>query len=149
MSSDEELESALVDTNIFVYAHDPSDVRKQALAIELIELLASSGDLIVSVQVLNEFYARATRPDRAPGFSHDEAAAVLRDIASASRVQPLTWTVTARALEGIEHYRLSLWDSLIWAVARENDVRLIYTEDMPGTAPIDGVRYVNPFETPP
>ena len=39
----------------------------------------------------------------------------------------------------------SWWDALVWAVARENGVGLIYTEGMPGAAEIEGVRYVNPF----
>ena len=53
--------------------------------------------------------------------------------------------MTLRALDAIPRHCLSLWDALIWAAARENGVRLIYSEDFQHGREIEGVRIVNPF----
>ena len=52
--------------------------------------------------------------------------------------------MTLRA-DAIPRHCLSLWDALIWAAARENGVRLIYSEDFQHGREIEGVRIVNPF----
>ena len=57
----------LFDTNILIYAvrPEPGEERKQAIAMELLR----TEDVVVSVQVLQEFYAQATRsshPNRLP-----------------------------------------------------------------------------------
>ena len=135
----------MTDTNVFVYAHDPTDPARQAHAVSHIARLAVAGELVVSVQVLNEFYSRATRPNRPPELSNEEAARIVRDIAASASVLPLTAAVTLRALQGCSDHGLAWWDALLWATARENGISLIYTEDLPGMTEIDGVRYVDPF----
>jgi hypothetical protein len=42
---------------------------------------------------------------------------------------------------------MRIYDAQIWAVARVNGVRHILTEDVPGRAEIEGVRYHNPFSS--
>jgi len=59
-------ERALLDTNVLVYAYDPSDPAKRAMAQSLIRQLVDEDRLIVSVQVLNEFYRASTRAHRPP-----------------------------------------------------------------------------------
>jgi len=46
----------LADTNILIYAHDPSDERKHGLAEALLTQLVDENRLVVSAQTLNEFY---------------------------------------------------------------------------------------------
>ncbi len=46
-------------------------------------------------------------------------------------------------------HQIAIWDALIWAVARENGISLIYTEDVPGQPEIEGVGYINPFAATP
>jgi predicted nucleic acid-binding protein len=53
----------MVDTNILIYAADPAAGEKRVRAMELIEERARQAVLSVSVQVLNEFYVVATRPN--------------------------------------------------------------------------------------
>jgi predicted nucleic acid-binding protein len=100
----------------------------------------------VSVQVLNEFYAVATRPNKPPSLSHEEAAQTVRDIAAACHVLPLTSAVTFRALDAVPRHGLSFWDALIWAAAKENGIAIIYTEDYQHEREVEGVRFQNPFE---
>jgi predicted nucleic acid-binding protein len=137
----------MVDTNVLMYAADPAEGEKRILALNLLEQLNDSGRLAVSVQVLNEFYAAATRPNKPPSLPHAEAQRIMEDIATSAMVLPLTADVTFRALDAVPRYGLAFWDALIWAAARENGVALIYTEDFQDGREIEGVRFRNPFVT--
>jgi predicted nucleic acid-binding protein len=53
--------SYLVDTNILVYAYDRSEPRKAALAADLLTFLAVSGQGMLLLQVLAEFFVTVTR----------------------------------------------------------------------------------------
>lgn len=55
-------ERILVDTNILVYAFDPSDPAKHRIAAGWIIRLLREDRLTLSVQTLNEFYMVATHP---------------------------------------------------------------------------------------
>jgi hypothetical protein len=46
-------------------------------------------------------------------------------------------------------HRLSFWDALIWAVAKEHNVTVIDTEDFQEGRDIDGVRHINLFQESP
>ena len=43
-------------------------------------------------------------------------------------------------------HQMSIWDALIWAVARTNQVPFIITEDAEHGRELEGVRYLNPFD---
>jgi predicted nucleic acid-binding protein len=103
----------VVDSNILVYACDLSDPQKQARAMALVEKQARDGTLVISTQVLNEFYYRATRPNRPPAISHQAAATIVTYIAEAARVLPLTAAVNLCAVDAVERHQLSFWDALI------------------------------------
>jgi predicted nucleic acid-binding protein len=138
-------EKILVDTNLFIYAADPAAGDKNARAVGIIQGLMARNQLVVSAQVLNEFYHASTRPHKPPSLSHDDAAQTIRDLANSVPVFPLTSTVTLRALDAISVHGLSFWDALIWAAAKENGIALVYTEDFQHGRDIEGVRIVNPF----
>lgn len=69
-------QSPLLDTNILLYSisRDPTETTKHDRAVALID----AGDNARSVQVLQEFYARATRPTRPDPLPHDIAAGLIR-----------------------------------------------------------------------
>ena len=136
---------ALADTNIVVYAHDPADPVKRDVARHLLQKLSDEGRLTYSVQVFNEFCSRMMRPNRPPTLTPIEALAIVRDLRTTGDVVPITAAITERALEAVIAHRMSFWDALFWATARENGITLIYTEDVPGMQNIEGVHYVNPF----
>lgn len=135
----------MVDTNIFVYAADPSAGVRRAASAELIHRLIDQDRLAVSAQVLNEFYWRATRPNRPPALTHEQAGQVVRVLADSSVVLPITRSVTLRALDAVARYSFSWWDALIWAVAAENGIPTLYTEDFQHGRDIEGVKIINPF----
>jgi predicted nucleic acid-binding protein len=76
----------LVDTNILVYAHNLDDPDKRVHAHRLLAELGNTGAGVLSAQVLNEFYTASTRSNRPDRLNHDEAAEVIRDLASAWEV---------------------------------------------------------------
>lgn len=57
---------SFVDTNVFLYAMDHRDPRKQKVAQSLIEREMNAGTLVVSTQVLNEICAVLIRKIVAP-----------------------------------------------------------------------------------
>ena len=60
---------SLVDTNILIYARDLSETEKRLRAIDVIDGLAARGELVLSVQCLNEFSAASLRRGGSPAIS--------------------------------------------------------------------------------
>jgi predicted nucleic acid-binding protein len=135
----------LVDTNILIDAADLQAGDKTTQAVKLVEDLTAQDRLVVSAQVLNEFTHAATRPNKPPSLSHDDASQTIRDLADTVPVLPLTRAITLRALDAISRHGFSFWDALIWAAAKDHGIPLIYTEDFQHGRDIEGVRIVNPF----
>ena len=53
--------NVFVDTNVFVYLFDADDPTRQDIARSLIDRLAKEATIVVSTQVLQEFYVSVTR----------------------------------------------------------------------------------------
>jgi len=132
---------AFVDTNILVYAADerlPS-ARKTVIARELL----LRPDLHISVQVLNEFTANARHPAKlgfTPLQEHDWISRWLL-----FPVAPLTVDTFLAAHLLHARYRISHWDSLILASAKESGCVLVYSEDLGHGQDYGGVSVLNPF----
>ncbi len=134
----------LIDTNILVYAHDPRDHYKQGRALAVIDHLIVWELAVLSVQCLSEFFSVVTR--RLPeAMTADEAATQVERLIRACRVLDMTPQVVQEGCRGVVQHRLSLWDSLIWAVARLNQVPHVLTEDAEHGRYLEGVRFLDPF----
>ena len=131
-----------VDTNVLLYAVGslPEEQDKQRAAAHLLR----RNDLVLSVQVLGEFYSQATRTSRKGYLTHDEAVEFIR-LLQRFRIQPLTLNVINAALRCCERFSLSYWDSAILAAARESGCDMVYSEDMSNEQDYDGLRVINPF----
>lgn len=131
-----------VDTNVLLYAacSSPADAGKRDTAIRTL----TESDLVVSVQVLQEFYHQATRPTRKERLSQADALAFLEPIL-AFRVQPMTLGIFQDAVECSRRYRIAYWDGAILAAARASNCTEVYSEDLSDEQDYDGVRVVNPF----
>ena len=136
---------SFVDTNIVVYAYDPSDANKQSLAVALLERLSDAGRLVLSTQVLNEFCNVMMRSSRGPTLTPDAIAAALQRLAAVGEVVPMTTAITFRALDAMPRHGFSFWDALIWAAAREHGVGVVSTEDFQHGRDVEGVRIIDPF----
>lgn len=136
---------AIVDSNVFLYAHDSLEPEKQRIAQELIQSLSDANRLVITVQIVHEFCAVMLRKQREGVVAFESLTELAEEMmATASATLPLTPAITRRALQGYERYRLAFWDALIWASAREYNIPTIYTEDF-NPSVLDGVAIVNPF----
>lgn len=135
---------ALIDTNVLVYAHDAADHEKQRGALAVLERLAANGGGVLSTQCLVEFVNAVTRR-LAAGLSFRNAGVLVEWYANAYTVFPVTSHAVADACRAVASTPFSLWDALIWAVAKANRVPIILTEDLQHRPRIEGIRYLNPF----
>jgi predicted nucleic acid-binding protein len=134
-----------VDSNVFLYALDESDLDKQHAAQDWRAGLWISRRGRISFQVLNEFYVNALRMQPS---ARGEARAEVRDL--------LTWNpiVTDGELlrEGWklqDRYQLSYWDALIVAAAKTASCRYLLTEDLQHGQNLDGIEVISPFRRDP
>ena len=134
---------AFVDTNVVLYAKDARDERKQSIAEELIARGIREATLVVSAQVLNEFYVNATQK-LTPGMAREDARTVCRSLSAVS-CEPVTSETIAAAWDVQDRFALSWWDSLIVASALLAGCTQLMSEDIQDGLVIDGLRIVNPF----
>lgn len=132
----------LIDTNILIYAYDAADPAKRWRAIEVLEAVQPEGAL--SVQILGEFYTNVIRKPAQP-LSREEAHHAAVRFCRSWTVLDLTRRIHLDALRAVSDHKVSYWDALIWATARDNSVPNILTEDQQHGRLIEDVRYFNPF----
>ncbi len=101
-------------------------------------------DLVMSVQVLGEFYFQATRTSRKGYLTHAEAVEFIR-LLRRFPIQTLTLNVLDIAFRYCEQFSLSYRDGAILAAARESGCDMVYSEDMSTQQDYDGLRVINPF----
>ena len=131
-----------VDTNVLLYAVSAltEDARKRERAL----LLLKEGDLAISVQVLQEFYHQATRPNRPDPITPVQALGFLESI-NAFPVQAITPQVFRAGVEVSQRFGLSYWDGAILAAARAMGCDAVFSEDMSSSQDYDGLKVINPF----
>jgi predicted nucleic acid-binding protein len=132
---------SFIDTNILVYTDDQDAPEKQQVALDLLARAIADGTGVVSTQVLQEYYAAATRK-----LGVDPAVA-RRKVELFSRldtVQVGTGLILA-AIDLHRLHRLSFWDALIVRAALDGGCSILYTEDLGSDQRIEGLRIFNPF----
>ena len=132
---------AFFDTNIFVYADDASEPARQARAIQLIASYQRASLMVISIQVLQEYFAAATRK---LGVDAETAQRKVELLARAKVVRFAEDDVIA-AIELHRLHRISFWDAMIIHAARLAGADVLYSEDMQHGAVVAGVRIDNPF----
>ena len=135
--------AVFVDTNVFVYARDVREARKQSRAISWLEHLWRRQLGRTSVQVLAEYYSAVTRkldPGLPPAVAWDDVSHLM-----AWRPQPSDETLLKRGRDIELRYRLSWWDSLIVAAAQLQGCALLLSEDLQDGGDYGGVTVRNPF----
>lgn len=135
----------LVDTNVLVYAHDPSDRRKQQLAIEALDSLVEQGLGVLTTQVLGEFISVVTKKIPQP-LSTEDAARQAYALMESFEVLCVDARTVAEAIRGQSVYSLPYWDAQVWASARIEHIPVVLSEDFAHGEEIEGVTFVDPFE---
>jgi predicted nucleic acid-binding protein len=131
-----------VDTNVWVYAVDRDAGAKQATAVAVLNP-ARADDLVISSQVLGEFYVTVTKKLSRP-VPRDAAARMVDQMRRLPVVAIDEHHVTA-AIAGHWSWGLSYWDALIVAAAERAGCNRLLTEDLADGATYGTVRVENPF----
>jgi predicted nucleic acid-binding protein len=132
---------SFLDTNVLLYSDDRDAPAKRRRALDLLaeHRLARSG--VVSLQVLQEYFAAATRKLGV------EAGIARRKVELFANYHLVVLAVDD-VLAAIDLYRLhqlAFWDALIVRAASQGGCSVLYSEDLQDGRSIDGVTVVNPF----
>ena len=130
-----------LDANIFVYAQDVGSPDKQRKSRDVIAQLTSSGEGVISTQIMQEFYVAATRKLKVPPLA---AKGVLKTFAVFEIVQ-VTPELIQEAIDCAILNELSFWDALVLAAAAAAGCSTVYSEDLNAGQTILGVKVQNPF----
>jgi predicted nucleic acid-binding protein len=131
---------AFFDTNILLYMFG-GDEKKQSRSTELFRAHAMNGRLLLSTQVVQEFYAAGSRQLAIPGPELRGAVTALLDL-------PLVIVAGAHIHAAIENeirFGISFRDGLIVAAAESGHAEVLYTEDLNDGQQYGRVVACNPF----
>jgi predicted nucleic acid-binding protein len=125
------------DTNVLLYLLSEDEAK----ADQVEELLKDGG--VISVQVLNEFAAVASRKS---GLSWREVKNILRPIRAICEIEPVAVETHDRAIEIADRYGFSFYDATIVAAALHTGCKILYSEDFQhGQLIANQLRIRNPF----
>ena len=133
-----------LDSNVFVYSVDNASPAKQAVSLRLLKQAHTHQSAVISFQVVQEtlhVLRRKFRVVAKPPDAHDFLRNVLAPL---WRVQPSA-ALYARALDLLERYQFSFYDSLIVAAALEAGCTRLLSEDLQHGQRIEGLTIKNPF----
>jgi predicted nucleic acid-binding protein len=132
-----------VDTNILIYAHDRSMGIKHERARQLVERLWTSGQGVLSTQVLQELCVNLRRKVARP-LATEEIRRLIYDY--------MSWEIVVNAPEAViqaleieARYKTSFWDALILQAAEQSGAAILYSEDLAAKQSYGTVRVVNPL----
>ena len=130
-----------LDTNVLIYADDARDPRKRERARELIRRLMREGRGVLSLQVLQEFFAAATRK---LNMSSEDARS---RIVQYSRFDVVTLDTVdlVAAIDLHRLHRVSIWDALVVRAALNGTCTTLHTEDMQDGYVVETLTLRNPF----
>lgn len=132
-----------VDTNVFVYLFDRDAPEKSRVAQDILQRQQRDLELVISTQVLQEFYVAVTRKLARP-VPADVAERAVRDLSRLSVVAATTDLVMdAISLSGRESF--SFWDAMIVEAAHRASVEQLLSEDMQDGRVIGSLTIHNPF----
>ena|SRR5208283_4664616 len=137
-------EKYFVDTNILLYAHDPSPGVKRDRSRQVVEHLWQTGQGVLSTQVLQELCFNLRRKVARP-LPVDEIRRLIQDY--------LSWEVVVNTSESViqaldleVRYKISFWDALVVNAAEHSGAVVLYSEDLAAGQKFGSVRVVNPLK---
>ena len=136
-----EVQPAFFDTNIFVYADDSSNPVRRQKAVALIEEYVQSKSLIISLQIIQEYYAAATRKLQVD----PELAQAKVELMAQMRVVRLQERDIISAIELHRLHKLPFWDAMVVHAARLGGARVLFSEDLDHGRSWGGLTVISPF----
>jgi predicted nucleic acid-binding protein len=133
-----------IDTNIFVYAHDETDLLKAKRARQLLIELAGSNKGRISTQVIQEFCNVALRKSLTP-LKVSDTRKIVRELFTPFLAHQPDAAFYLRVLDMYERYSLSFYDAAIVQAANDLNCTVLYSEDLQTGAQYGKIKVVNPF----
>jgi predicted nucleic acid-binding protein len=132
---------AFFDSNILVYTEDASAPLKQKKANSLLDDHLTADTAVLSLQVLQEYFATITRKLHVP----PDRAQRRVEIFSCAKIVRFEIADLIGAIEFHRLTQISFWDAMIVHAARIGGTAILYSEDFQHGSTLGGVRIVNPF----
>jgi predicted nucleic acid-binding protein len=132
---------AFFDTNVLIYLHSTSEPRKQARARQLFAQFVDNDGLLLSTQVIQEFFVAGRKKLKLP-------TPTLRRLVEDLLRFPLVAIGPShilRAITGQDDFKISFWDALIVAAAEDGGADIVFTEDLNHGQQYGSVTAFNPF----
>ena len=136
--------NCFLDTNILVYSFDRSNPAKQAEALRLIKTSLQTGKGIISSQVVQEFINVATKKFET-AFTLEDCRKYLDTVLAGLCTVFTSIELYKQALDIMERWGYSHYDSLIIAAALQANCETLYSEDLHHHQKIRGLTIVDPF----
>ena len=131
------------DANVLASLIDADSPDKRKKARSLFQKHVEAGDILLSTQVLQEFYVAVTRKLARP-LDAAAAAEAVSSFAELPLVQ-IDSELIVSAIHRSRNNQLSFWDALIVQAAIEGHASTLYSEDMQHGQMLDGLRVIDPF----
>ncbi len=135
-------EPVFVDTNVWTYAVDGADPARRQRALG-VTAPTRDRDIVISTQVLTEFYAVITRKLSVP-VGAEAAEAMVRELGMLP-VVAVDVSLVQAAVAGSRLWQISIWDALIFRAAEAAACRRILSEDLQDGTTCGSVVVENPF----
>ncbi len=132
-----------LDTNVLVYANDKTEAAKQTTAVRLVTDGIRSGRVVISTQVLNEFWVTVTQKIQVP-LEREKAEMEIESF-RAFRVIGIEYHAVITAIHIQRQYQLSYWDALILSAAQMAGCEFVFSEDLNAGQRYGNVVVSNPF----
>ena len=140
-------DKSFIDTNIFIYSFDNTTPEKQFISKQIIDKGLSNSNSIISYQVVQEFINVATKKFKTPlsiPDCHKYLSVILEPLCEIFSSIDLYY----QALEIMERWKYSFYDSLIISAAIKGNCSILYSEDLQSNQKIYDLTIVNPFNKP-
>ena len=134
-------ERITIDTNILIYSIDADASDRHDRSMQLMDDAADK-NCVLTLQALSEFYWAVTRKGKMP---HAEAKAQIADWQLLFPTIVAQSSTLSMAIKATINHKLSFWDAMMWATARQNGVDILFSEDFQNGQNIEGVQIQNPF----
>ena len=135
-------ERSFFDTNILIYTDESAFPEKQAKAIQLLDDGWNSGNIVLSTQVLQEYFAASTRK---LGVKPEIAQRKIGLLAHLNIIS-IEHGDIVQAIDIHRLHSFSFWDALIIRMAQKSSCTVLYSEDFQHGQQIGDVRVTNPFQ---
>ena len=136
-----------LDTNILIYTFDPDSPGNRKIALDLVQRALSTGQGMISYQVIQEFLNVATRKFTRPLSFSDCRTYLYRVLSPLCAVFP-SFDFYDRGLDIADRYGYGLYDSLIISAALAGGCSTLFSEDLQHGQKIRELIIINPFISP-